>query len=112
MLRGSPFVGVKARRVKREQTLIYLLFQGWVRALAVVFVESSGGKGVFVNVLQVSGWRFETATRNVIPGLADRFCKSSFLFILIFQGSFSVCHMDKKKGGNSSSGLNTATELS
>lgn len=46
MLRDSPFVGLKARRVKQKLTLIYLLFQGWVRVLAVVFVESSGGKGV------------------------------------------------------------------
>lgn len=51
----SPFVGVKARRVKQDLALIYLLFQGWVRVLAVVFAESSGGKGVFVNVLQVPG---------------------------------------------------------
>lgn len=55
MLRGSPFVGAKARRVQQDLALVCLLFQGWVRVLAVVFVESSGGKGVFVNVLQVSG---------------------------------------------------------
>lgn len=37
ILRAPPFVGVKASRVKREQTLIYLLFQGWVQALGCCF---------------------------------------------------------------------------
>jgi len=37
MLKGPPFVGVKARRVKQEQTLIYLFFQAWVQVLGCCF---------------------------------------------------------------------------
>lgn len=47
MLRAPPFVGVKARRVKREQTLIYLLFQGWVQLLGCCFCWKLWGQRGF-----------------------------------------------------------------